>query len=328
MILRLFRNIDDYRWFAAVFVLLVLFIPFNYVIELPGIEHHLLNYLIGDNLFIVGSGVFLKLLTIMIIVITAAFFQGMLVDFKIIPSRNYTGLFFGVLFFVIWHPTLPLLTDILSAGLLLLSLFNIFTSEESERPNMRMFDAYFLLSLATIVNFAVVIYLFIPVIAMLILRHYTIRIWVAAFVGLLLPYLFLFMYDYVSNDSQIFPVLLSDITNGFNLTLSQINDNKVLNGVFLSLTIFSMLFALSKLKEKKIHIRKKTIILMWIVLFSMVLLFVNIGSVGFSICLISFILGFLFSFAFSKLLEKRLVSVLTDVGVIVIVVWQILNGTL
>jgi hypothetical protein len=141
---------------------------------------------------------------LLLIVTEALLLQLLVARFRLISFNNYLVVFlWQVLIFSI--PQIASVNPVLIAGLITTwSLFKLFdlSSEENTLPNL--FTVGFLLSLASLI-YGLMIWYFIPLIlALFILSLINWREIVVVIVSFFLPYLYLFVYGFVSGTSYDF----------------------------------------------------------------------------------------------------------------------------
>lgn len=152
-----------------------------------------------------------------------------------LPAFMYVLLMSCALPFLQFHPV------ILVNLIMLVVMDKTFTLFKVESPVSPLFDSSFLISIASLLYFPAVVFFILFLMAVAMLRPFNIREWVIAFVGFLLPYFFLSVYFFWTDQLQ----------NGWNQIMERLNPgpfkfefawSQPLLGL---ITIFSLLLLLS-----------------------------------------------------------------------------------
>jgi len=322
VIVRLFKNLSDTRWFAAILLLFVLFIPFNYIFSLHEYSHTLLTNLHISSWFIYQQTPINTISIIVLTIAAAIFFHHVLINNKLTSAKNFTGLLFTVILIVVWHPILVSYLHFFTLALVLFGLFRLLFFDESPNPLLQIFDSAFLISLAVILNIFLIPLILLPFVALIHFRDFNLRTWVAAITGIILPILFLNTADYLLNDQITFFTLISDslalISTSF-IHLKAYPYHWIGAGL---VVVPAIIKTLSKTREKKIAIRKQTTLLIWFFILSFSISLFENAPIDIIIYLIAFPAGFFISSSLYFLHEKKLFAILIDLGCIALIVFH------
>lgn len=105
--------------------------------------------------------------------------------------------------------------------ILLFVLNNTFQYYKSNKPLTLVFDTFSLLSLATLIYWPIIWILLWQFVALLVLRTFAWREWIAGLVGLVLPYFFVFLIYFWNEELQLLQYLLA--SNSFFTFVIKIN---------------------------------------------------------------------------------------------------------
>jgi putative flippase GtrA len=150
--------------------------------------------------------------------------------------------------------------------ILLMILERLYKSySKSESPELT-YVAGFLIGIASFFYLPFILFFFFLLISFIIFRNIDWHEWVGSFIGLVTPYIFLSVYYFwfdkwmiKAHEYQHFFMISFDPAPFREPTFL------ILNGIVLVLLIFGLVTGLSRLSEKTIEIRKKTILLIWLI---------------------------------------------------------------
>jgi len=182
--------------------------------------------------------------------------------------------------------------------LLMMGVFRIFKSTNSDNAIHDYFEAAFLISFASLFYFNMLFFLLVVWIGLLVIRPLIWREWVASVIGAFIPYLFVSSYYFIVVDTQYFWLfeLLKHIKFGFTPLK--------LDLVFVFTFGFSVFFIfIQSVKNKNLTIstRKIKVLLQWILFIALlVFLFIDRNIIQFV---------FIFAFVASFILPNFLVDI-------------------
>lgn len=323
MVIKLFKNLADYRWLFAFGLMVMMFVPFNFPIHstFPAVSL-LKNFEIpGDPSFFQTKPGSMAL--VLLFIIFASFFHQMLISNKLLTARNFTGLFYTVAIMALWYPVWPSLYDMLTAGFLFLGIFNMFASEDSKQPLLRAFDASFLISISCILNIYLLPFMLLPFFALFFFRQFTWRLWASSFTGLILPHLFLMSAYFLVFGKTCYALMVEEIFGNAVISADKFTGFPIYWAICTPIIGIAVFRTMSTLGDKKIIVRKKTVLMTWIILFSMILLLFKDVSISLLLMIVSFPSGFFMASSMRRLQEKRLMIFITDVAFLSIVFFHI-----
>ncbi|MCX6248115.1 MAG: DUF6427 family protein [Bacteroidetes bacterium] len=189
-----------------------------------------------------------------------------------------------------YFPFLLTLHQLTIATLILLMILErLYKSYNRNESQELTYVAGFLTGIASLFYLPFLLFFFFLLISFIIFRNIDWHEWVGSFIGLLTPYVFLSVY-YFWFDKWLIRML--EYKKFFLVSFDPAPFREpaflILSGIILVLLIFGMVAVLSRLSEKTIEIRKKTILLVWLVPIIIVSIFFSASLLKYHL-LISFI---------------------------------------
>ncbi len=206
----------------------------------------------GGPLYIFFSGLlnnlptFLQvLITIALITLEAIYLNDILNRHEVLNKNSYLPALVYSLLMSFAFPVLQFHPVILVNIFLLRAIDKIFMLFKNDSPISPLFDSFFLVSIASLVYFPATVILILFLISLAILRQFSIREWMIAIIGFMLPYFFASVYlfysgQFISGWKKIFNVLIpGHIQFGFTVEKPQ--------AILFGLIALLLLMALRKL---------------------------------------------------------------------------------
>lgn len=107
-------------------------------------------------------------------------------------------------------------------------------------------------------------------IAMFIFRQLSFRIWVISIIGLMLPFMYFAAYNYVFDKPvEIFRELLNYYGFIDQILLKYPDPTYIIWGIIALFTIISLLYSLTHLNEWNVNVRRKIIVLLWLLIITL-----------------------------------------------------------
>ncbi len=322
MLIKLFRDISDIRWLSSLLVVILLFVPFRFVTEQHHYSNSFLQYFDFFAQMDYKSSLAFIITSVLIVVFLLFVFNHSLIINKLIPLKNYSGVLFSVVFLVVWKPVFASFSDIFTTSLLLVSVYNLFRAENSEKDVLRYYDSAFIISVAIIFNIYLFPFIILPVIAQLLFRQINPKIIVSTLTGFLLPHIFLTAFYFAIHNTFPYGKMLSDFFSSIQISFDVFLDYPVHWICFTPILILVLFRALNRLPDKKISIRKKTLLLFWVLVLSVILLALKNVPLDLMLLIIAFPLGFFIADSFYDLFSKRVFRILADIGFVVLVFYN------
>jgi hypothetical protein len=313
MLIKLFRNLTDYKWFFAFAILFLLFIPYSFI-EKNIIINSLLVKTNFHELINFKYGILSLTIVIVVFILCYILFFNTLISNKIVPYQNYLSLLFAVSIFSVWHPLdFFSLEELLIVIFFILFILKIFVGEGSNTPHLKFFDAGLMISIISIINLNFLIFYLLIFFSLFIFRIFHWQIWASAIVGLILPHVFLNSYYFLFFDKTFYNEILISFFNQISYSTNFFYLYPFHWIIFVSIYFISIIKTFSNIQHQKINIRKKNIIFIWIIIFLLLILPLQ-NTPFFVICFISSaLLGYFISNSFKRLFERRFFIIFFDI---------------
>lgn len=325
MLVKLFKELIDYKWYLAFVVLFLLFLPLDFNNSSTIINHGLLVF-IGDSISFSSTTVkLINVLSVLGIILMSVFFRITLSSFKIINKGYHIGLLMGIMYFAFWQKELPSFLELLSVIFLFVSVFQILKIEHSKQADLLIFNSCLLISSAVALDFRFLVFFPLAFIGLFLYRLFSFRVLVLGIIGLLLPHLFLFTINFVFLDKLDyflrFYLLFIDLDLSF-LNLKQLGIRGIISVSMLTLLFLSAIF---KISDKKIFVRRMTTLLVWVFILFVFLFFIEQDSISYIAFVFSMFFGFFASFSMVKVFKKKLFIYTLNILYVILIVLNFLN---
>ena len=214
-------------------------------------------------------------------VIAEAFLLNFIINENEILNKKFflPGIFY-VLFMCSNNAALWLNPLIFANLFILFAIQRLLNAYRKEKAFSQVFDAAFLISVATLFYLpCIVIYPLLGV-ALLLLRPFNIREWIISLIGIIVPYIFVITF-YFLKDIHFYTF----IVNKLQLIFSQTNSNFALNnpyivtlgiGITIILLSFGKLF--SNLNNGSQKAKKGILLLLWLFMLSLISVFITTNA--------------------------------------------------
>lgn len=234
----------------------------------------------------------------------AVFFNSILASNQIISKVSTLG----AVVFLLMMNLLPVQTTfypfLLGSVFLLMFVHTLFSIHQTQRPELYLLNAGFYLSLATMCYFPMLLLALWGIIALAIVHKGSLRLHLIPFIGLLLPYFFLFAVHFLMGD--LLPVLqrYGDYFSEIHLGVQQFGWLKV--GVLAFLLLVSampLLMPYNYSFEKTVAVRTKVMMTVILLAFGVLMLFLEADPMQSGVLFIA--LAILFSYELAYLDKLR-----------------------
>jgi len=150
--------------------------------------------------------------------------------------------------------------------ILLMILERLYKSYSKSESLELTYVAGFLIGIASLFYLPFILFFFFLLISFIIFRNIDWHEWVGSFIGLATPYIFLSVYYFWFDEWMI---IAHEYQHFFMISFDPAPFREptflILSGIVLVLLVFGLITGLSRLSEKTIEIRKKTILLIWLI---------------------------------------------------------------
>lgn len=188
----------------------------------------------------------ISLIAIGLLIFQAIYWNKILNNYEVLYKKSYLPSLFYIILMSTFPSFLYLHPLLLVNTILLFILEKIFAIYKNESSIPLDFDIGFLIALASFLYFPVICIFLLHWIALIILRPFKWREWVAGIVGLGVPYFFVATYFFWNNRLQFF--LTNQITNHFNYSFGFALPLMTSQIIFLIILFIFFLLALLKLQ--------------------------------------------------------------------------------
>jgi putative flippase GtrA len=229
-----------------------------------------------------------------------------------------------------YFPFLLTLHQLSIATLILLMILERLYKSYSKSESLELtYVAGFLIGIASLFYLPFILFFFFLLISFIIFRNIDWHEWIGSFIGLVTPYIFLSVYYFWFDEWMLKAYEYQHFFMiSFDLAPFREPTFLILSGIILVLLVFGLVTGLSRLSEKTIEIRKKTILLIWLIPVMVLSIFFSASLLKYHL-LISFItLSGLLSVYLLKI-RKSFWQELIFVGILVILLLNnLLSGLL
>lgn len=234
----------------------------------------------------------------------AMFFNSVMTSNQIVNKTNTLG----AVVFLLMMNLLPVQTTfypfLLSSIFLLMFIHTMFAIYQSPRPELYLLNAGFYVSFATMCWFPSLLLAVWGVIALSLLHKGSFRLHVIPFVGLLLPYFLYFAFHFVKGDLMAVWHAYSDYFSGIQLTIQGFSWLKIgVLGFLLLASTMPWFMPLNYTFEKSIAVRTRITMTIILLLFGILLLFLEADPMRSGVFFIA--LSILFSYELAYLDRLR-----------------------
>jgi len=216
-----------------------------------------------------------------------------------IPVRTQLPALYYILLTACFNPIHQLTAALLSSFLIILVMYRVIATYKAEGIAYNFLDAGFLVALASLLYFPAILFFLFLLAGLVLLRPFMWREWAYAFLGLGLPYLFLFSGYYLTDMkiADYFPDFARILSGNHQpFTVIQLTSWAFIAGML----IYGSYFMITTIDIMKIQSRKIFLFFLWLFMISLVT-YVTVPGTGMEILYFGAIpLSFLFSHFFNK----------------------------
>lgn len=231
----------------------------------------------------------------------------------ILPRENFLPSIV-YLFLLSWNTSLTTMNPLLPSGLLIaVSIFTLMRMYGQSEPYRQVFIASALIGLASLFYFPAMYFLIMVWISLVTYRITSWREWIIAFIGFLIPFIYLISW-YFWNDE--FKIILQKIISSIDnpgITLKGIKSFEI---VWLVMTVFMLIITLSivlnLVQDKLISIRRRSFIMINFVVACGIMILLS----GSSVLLVSQLLYMPLAFFIATSLNMMRKSIVLDIMIV------------
>jgi hypothetical protein len=239
-----------------------------------------------------------------------------------IPVRTQQPALFYVMLTACFNPLHQLTAVLVASSLLIFVLYRLISTYKAEGISYNYLDAGFMIALAGLIYLPSLIFFFMLIAGLTLLRPFNWREWAYSLIGLCLPFLFLFSGYFLAGRpvSDYFPGLAGLFSrNKQNFEMMQ-----VISWVYIfAMLLYGSYFMVATIDNMKIQGRKIFMLFLWFFVLSAVIYLAIPGSGIEMISIAAIPVSFLFSHYFYKCKKNWINEILFSVFLILILLLRI-----
>ena len=271
MLLRFFKQSYLQQFLALFAIQLVLWGKYLIIPELPDPVANIhplfgfLNNIIGDH---PRLGV---IIAFCILSLSAILLNMIMIRNELVPKNTLVPALVFISLFSQAPSLINLYPELLSIVFLLLAIDRIMQcyGEPEITVINNTLSASLLISLAAFSYLPAVFYALLIWVAMFIFRQLSLRIWAISIIGLSLPLVYYAVYNYVFDKTQnTYTILLNIFGDISAISLDYPDPTFVIWGIIAVIAVISLFYALIHMNEWNVNIRRKLIVILWIIVIS------------------------------------------------------------
>jgi hypothetical protein len=240
-----------------------------------------------------------------------------------IPVRTQMPALFYIMLAACFNPLHQLSPALLASSLIILALYRVINTYKSEGLSYNFLDAGFLIALASLLYFQVILFSPLLLVGLILLRPFNWREWVYVLIGLGLPFLFLVSVYFVAGIpiSEYFP----DISGIFDRNRQSFTTIQLISWIYIFvILVYGSYFMVTTIDNMKIHGRKVFMLFLWYFLFSGIIYLTVPGAGVEMINFTAVPVSFLFSHYFFRCQRNWINEILVSVFLLLLILLRIL----
>ncbi len=241
------------------------------------------------------------------------FFQGLYFNYlinyyKILPKSSYLPAFSFIIVSSLFVEFMLLTPPLIANTFLLLALGRIFAWYKKEKVTAAIFDTGFLISIASLFFLPYIIFFVFLLASITILRPFSLREYMVAFIGLLLPYYFLAVYFFWFNQLPEFLNTLIITELSFDTQVLERSIRIFIVGMpVLAVIAWSALYLQANLFRLVVQVRNYLVVFVWLFNVGILSLLIQFEGELFHFIWLAMPAGLAFAFFFAEF-RRRAVS--------------------
>ncbi|MFC2107647.1 hypothetical protein ACFLRY_04870 [Bacteroidota bacterium] len=296
MFIRYFKSSYLPQYILLAIITLILW-AFNLIYPIEGFSEQFLQPAYDLSTSILKNIWVLVIIGILIFYIQAVFLNSMLIANDIVPKNSLIPAF---VFLVIGSASFEYLTFTpltFTVLFLIFALERLFKCYGNTKSFSEILSASLFVSIASLFFFPAIVFLLLIYIMLINFSLTNWRLWIIPIIGIVIPYLYLFAFYFVTDQLAENLDLYNVWWNSIGIVSQNLLSIKFLGHVLIIiLSIISILYYMSHIQEKNIIIRKKMILVGFFTLISIIISIFNVGNFDFLYILIALPLSVFISF--------------------------------
>jgi hypothetical protein len=228
-----------------------------------------------------------RIVAMVLLMLSGFYLLSLSSRYSFLSERTLLPSFFFILI-VSSIPSLHRLHPVLIAALFFLpAIDKLLASYKTDRLSYNYFDASFLISAGSLFYFNLIYFIIVVWIALLILRPVIWREWALSVMGLVTPWAFFLLSDYILNDSinQSIGLIVNNVTTSDTFRFVFLGEKIIFSALLVMIILASRTIVIS-MGKMRVLTRKIFVLLFWVFLLVMVI-FVFIETANIEIIVLS-----------------------------------------
>ncbi len=261
--------------------------------------------------FAVNRNFIFHVISTLLVFFQALYFNHLVNYYRILAKSSYLPAFSFILVSSLFVEFTLLSSALIANTFLLLALAKIFAWYKKERVTAPVFDTAFLIAIASLFFFPYVVFFLFVLTALMVLRPFSIREYLIAVIGLLLPYYFIGVYFFWVDQLPEFLHSLVIAELKFNAQGMARNARILAIGIpVLAIITWSAFYIQANLFRMVVQVRNYLIVVVWFFVVGVLSLLVQFQGELFHFVWLTIPAGLAFAFFFAEFRRKVVVEVL------------------
>jgi hypothetical protein len=194
----------------------------------------------------------------------------------LLPKNNYLIALVYIILMSYTNQLLNLNPVLISNAMIILSLYMLIKTFDAEFPFQQILNASILISVSSLIYFPSLIILILVWISFIVYITFSWREWTISIIGFFIPYILVISYLYLTDKLAIKALEYFNYLKDFQI-FGNFQSVDIFYYIFWSFIAFILIITffkfLSSLNEKVVSIRKHSILIMWLLIFSVFISF-------------------------------------------------------
>jgi hypothetical protein len=308
MLIRVYRNSHPSSFFTIPFIALLCWIPYlffrseSFIAQVPH-PMPLYEWMYGgiSRLHVLAQ----YLISWLLISIQAIYLNQLIVKHELFPRLSFLPALIFITLSVMFPETMHIQPALFVNLLLITVLDKVFQLYKNPEPLGKVFDASFLLAIATLIDSSAIVFYFYLLLCLVILLSFYWRVWIISLIGYALPFYFLSVYLFLTDSLGEFWQRIPKVFNIIQFVTPLFNTIQIIAIVFLILLLtFSVLSISRHFYRNVIRIRKYFQLLFLLMIFTVLsLLFTYAFSLQ-NVCILVIPFSIFLSYFFLQVKKK------------------------
>ncbi len=248
---------------------------------------------------------FYHIISGLIIFFQALYFNHLINYYRILPKSSYLPAFSFIMVSSLFVEFMLLTPPLIANTFLLFALGRIFAWYKKEKVTAAIFDTGFLISIASLFFFPYIAFFLFLLASITILRPFSLREYMIAFIGLLLPYYFIGVYFFWHNQLPEFLNTLTITELNFNVQIIERSMRIFIISIPVLVVIaWSALYLQANLFRLVVQVRNYLVVFVWLFIVGILSLLIQFEGELFHFIWLILPAGLAFAFFFAEFRRK------------------------